>query len=132
VATWALKDGVLFLTKVAVKENEIDLDKLLPGKVMNSEVKADWFSGVVVVKKGKHRNTLTGGHYSIEYKSYIFLRFNQGVLANKFILSSDEYYREVEEYSSRWGTNNPVVDGAIYEYEQYIRSFRGNNERSSE
>ena len=128
VATWKLLDNTLYLTNITVEEDTVDLKILFPKKVIKDQIKADWFNGIAWVKTGRYKKIFDSG-YSIQYENYVFLRFDQGIVKDKTVLTSDEYWKTVNEYFQRRNTKNPVKSGVIFEYAQYINSFKQEDEK---
>ncbi|MFC1814066.1 hypothetical protein ACFL03_15390 [Thermodesulfobacteriota bacterium] len=128
VATWELSNNTLYLVSVSVEKKKIDLAMLFQDKDVKNKINASWFTGIAWVKTGKHKKEYDGGTYSIAYENYVFLRFKQGKKEKKVILTDKEYWKALGEYFERRDTDNPVKDGVIFEYMQYINSFREKQE----
>lgn len=124
VAAWELTDETLYLLDVRVEEKKIDLNELFPGQFVDGKVKASWFSGLAVVLTGRHKKMLENEHYTFNYKSYVFLRLQEGIVKKRTVLSKSEYTKAWREYWKRERTDNPLTNGIMVEYAEYILSFR--------
>jgi len=124
VATWELTNATLYLVEIEGKTARLDIGKIFPDAKGKDKIKASWFSGIAWVKTGRHKKEYKDGTYSIEYQTYVFVRFRQGVVEKKVTLTDDQYRKAVSEYFKRRETDNPVKEGPIFEYAQYINSFR--------
>jgi len=128
VATWALTNETLHLVEIKGETATLELAKIFPDAKDKDKIKASWFSGIAWVKTGRHKKEHEEGTYSIEYKTYVFIRFNQGKVQKTLTLTDKQYWKAVKEFFRRRETDNPVKEGPIFEYAQYISSFRKTEE----
>lgn len=122
VATWEITDSTLYLIEIKGEKAKIDLAKVFPDIKKKEKVKALWFSGIALVKTGKNKIELEDGTCFIKYENHVFIRFKKGKVVKTATLTEQQYKKAVKEYYSRLNTDNPVTEGPVHEYHQYIIS----------
>jgi len=96
IANWEIAGGKLYLTKIdswlckgGTKESchQVSLSELFPGKVSNSKVLADWFSGELRVPVGKLLQYVHMGYGSTFERDLIF-KVNKGAASEAEIIDN--------------------------------------------
>ncbi|CAG1020056.1 hypothetical protein DOJK_00048 [Patescibacteria group bacterium] len=92
LATWEIKEGVLYLVKLvdgSCGENapEIPLSKLFPNQT--APIKATWFSGELKIPQGKQLQYVHMGYGSI-YEKELHLTIKNGKLVNKITIDNSK------------------------------------------
>lgn len=94
---WEIKEKKLMLTKLDIFSKEgpnNELGFLFPGK---SEVFADWFTGLIVIPKGKLLEYVHMGYDSV-YEEQIELGFEKGILKREEVKSKSHLaHRELTD-----------------------------------
>lgn len=117
------RKDTLYLKDVKVENETFDLDNIFPDIKSNNKVKASWFTGIILIYPCKYKDC-KNREFSAECKDFVLLKFEQGVLKKKNILTRDEYQNAVNEYFKRKETNNPVTKGPIFEFGEYVKSLK--------
>lgn len=154
IATWEIKDDRLMLRKVevdfweqpepeakAVKVTKDLLQSLFPNA---TDVEADWYSGTLVIPKGKRVNYVHMG-YGSTFEKYVFVVIKDGVVVKRVDISHDEFekykeaqfqaYKQTLEYNKRLTSimgvdprmTSTMADEIIREFdtERYIQLLEG-------
>lgn len=92
LATWEIKDGFLYLLKLAEggcdeKAAEIPLAKVLPNQ--KPPIKATWFSGVLTIPQGEQLEYVHMGYGSI-YEKELHLTIKDGKLVDKTTIDNSK------------------------------------------
>lgn len=92
LATWQIKDGFLYLLKLAEgscdeKAAEIPLAKLFPKQ--KAPIKASWFSGVLIIPQGEQLEYVHMGYGSV-YEKELHLRIKNGKLVDKITIDNSK------------------------------------------
>ncbi len=125
VATWEVNKDELFLTKINIKNDELDLKIIFNENVKNNKVKADWFSGYLFFM-GKPYKTWHDSPYSndkfynIDYSVYIFLEIYKGNIINQHIIPLRD----------KKNKNLQVYESLHEKYEKYIESNKYENNKN--
>lgn len=85
LASWMVQDGRLFLTGIETENENLELDKVFPGK--RTPIFADWFSGRLRVPKGEMTQYIHMGYESI-YESDLFLIVENGMIVNEELINN--------------------------------------------
>ena len=79
MGSWAIKDNILYLTKIEVGGPPFatfkDWRKMFDNK--KGDIKAEWFSGLLRVPKGEVLEYVHGG-YGSKYESDLFITIDKG------------------------------------------------------
>ena len=131
-ATWEIIDNTLYLTSVAVDvtsasepfkriKKGVDLRKLFLAQVSNGRVRADWFTGVVELRRE------TGRIVKFEdlnrYIHYVFLDIEKGQIkkaypmSRKILMESDPYLTETKS------NKNPEAQKILQKYYQFRKEY---------
>lgn len=115
---WIILNDSLMLTEVqlysglrfdSINKEIIRLDLLFPGNVINNSVFASWVTGVHLIMYGSD-TTYSSGFKEFTPIEYIFCKFEQGIVKEKYTVSSNYYLK---------GSNvkiSPKVKKLIKEY----------------
>jgi len=122
VAEWLINDDSLFLKRITREDKELKISDYLEGK--QSPAFCDWFSGVAWIKRGKYKNEHADGSYHIGFKEYVFLEFENGKIKERTVLKEEEYTKAVSDYFERRESDDPVTEGPIVRFAEYINSFK--------
>jgi hypothetical protein len=140
VATFAVRDGGLWLEKVEVSRYEKVGDKherrvedrmstFFPGK---SSVLAHWYTGVLLIPRGKMVNYVHMG-YGSTFERYLLIEIREGKLASRREMTAKQFmehrkkmfeaYKKTPEYrrqlaeSRKAGLDAEMAEDFIFEYE---------------
>lgn len=135
-AIWTIKEDTMYLTKIqACHKDEGDVDANLSimfgDKCKNGKVPADWYSGLVILPRGRLKRYIHMGYGSV-YSKYTLIEICKGEMTQELNLNSKEY----EEFKTRQfaafkktSTYTEMVENLKkngYEDEAFIDSFLRN------
>lgn len=140
VATFAVRDGGLWLEKIEVsrydrvgdkRERRVEdrMSTFFPGK---SSVLADWYTGGLLIPRGKMVNYVHMG-YGSTFERYVLIEIRAGKLASRSEMTAKQFgehrrkmfeaYKKTPEYrrqlaeSRKTGLDAEMAEDFIYEYE---------------
>jgi hypothetical protein len=96
IGHWEIKNSKLLLNKLEVgscsKETRkvLPLDKLFPGK--SQPVFADWYSGTLVMPRGKLVEYVHAG-YASRYEKYLILEIKKGFVVKQYTVKDKDHPR---------------------------------------
>jgi len=127
IATWEIKDNVLFLIKITREQKNIKLKTLFKDKAINGKVKADWFSGYLLVLSGPFKEWYDspysdGKFYVIDYKKYIIVKIENGSVVNAAEYETDQYW-DLNKKLNKKQRIAPQDSIILNGYFQYTSSF---------
>jgi hypothetical protein len=96
IATFEIKDNILLLKDIKIPQSAENWKSIISEIFPNqTNIKIDWFSGLLVLPFGKRVNYVHMG-YGSTFESYYLLEFENGNFKRKIKLNSEEYeiYRE--------------------------------------
>ena len=85
ITSWKVEDSKLFLTGIETENENLELEKVFPGK--NTPLFADWFSGELRVPKGEMTQYIHMG-YESKYESDLFLIVDNGLVINEHLINN--------------------------------------------
>ncbi len=117
------------LIKLEIEEKEKDLTAFFSEKSGSTPVKAFWFTGMILIKKGIHKKFAADGKsYSIAYKEYIFVQVEAGLVKKTSSLSEDQYQQANNCYWQKKNCGNNPPYKTVEGYYKYTQSLVEKNE----